>query len=204
MGRTHLALSLRHQWMRSMGPSRGKISVQGFIVRSLRPLRSEPSHPRLTMDFKDPRRTDQGPRGNLLILTLWLSNNPQTGTNSEHRALIPLSVGPERRRLVGWSRGECTIVSSFRSVPRSISLLPSRPHRLRFHRLSSLKSHVVTQFSASYYDACVLACSSILRTPSHTIILSCLLSLPLHYITGPHVVCAKSFLRFLDFFISLL
>ena len=145
-GQIHLVLSLRHRSMRSMGASQGKISVPGFIVRSWRPLRSERSHPRLIMDFKAPRRTGlgQGLRENPSIPTLWLSNNPQMGTNSERRASIPLSAGPERRLLVGWSRGECTIVMSFRNVLRSISLFVLLPHRPRPHRVPSLKFHVVS------------------------------------------------------------
>lgn len=63
--RIHLPLSTRHPSMRCMGLSQDKISVRGFIVRSWRPLRTEPSHPMLIMDFRAPRRMvlDQGPRG---------------------------------------------------------------------------------------------------------------------------------------------
>ena len=107
------------------------------------------------MRFKALRRTDlgQGLQGNLLIPTLWLSNNPQMGINSEPRTSIPLWAGPERRRLVGWSRGERAIVSLFRRVPilyLAARFAPSR--RLSYHRPPSLKSHVVSQ--SSYYDAC--------------------------------------------------
>jgi len=193
-GQIHLVLSL-HQSMLSMGPSRGKISVRGFTVRSWRPLRSEPSHQRLITGFKAPRRTDlgQGLRGNLSILILWLSNNPQTGTNSEPRTSIPLSVGPERRRLVGWSRGECTIAPLTRTVPTlylTVRLAP--PHHLSYRCPPSLRSHVVSQFS--YYDACVLRSSSVPQPSELPLIRSSFrvcLSLPLHYIPGPHAVCAE-------------
>lgn len=52
--------------------------------------------------------------------------------------------------------------------------LPLPPHRFYPHRLQSLKFHLVSQFSTSYYDACVLR-SSFLWSLSRTIILSCFL-----------------------------
>ena len=90
---------------------------------------------------------------------------------------------------------------SFRLVPLCLFCYPpSLPivvSPLRFHRLQSLKFHVASQFSTSYYDAYVFRSSSFPRLSEPPLIRSSFrvffvrLS-PIHYITGPHVICVES------------